>query len=696
LKETIRRTGLTSDTPIARWLAALLLLAINIAVCRRLFSVGYLPHFNSLEPFFFALADHIKSYWPHVGWYPCWYGGMPFEYTYQPLLPHLAAAVSLVTSWTTPHAFHFCVALFYACGPVALYLLVLGLSQRLDTAIFAALCYSLWSPSALLVPAIAQDIGGVWHARRLYNAVVYADSPQIAGLTMVPLVILAVHWAVRRPGVLSVIVTALALISVPLINIPATIGLAMALAAYFLALNRDRLTCVLVLAGSSFLALNRDRLTCALVMAGSSLLGYLLFCRWMPPSEFPLMLRNEQVTNPDLTPHRLLWSFAFILLVLAIAWGANRLRLSPVTRFAVLFSFITGAIALGEPWFHISLLQESPRFHVILEMAIAVLVGVGLSELAAVNRVTRIAVIVVVTVLAGIQFVHYRRFARQIINNANIAARSEYRVARWFDRNAGGRRVLAPGSIEFFLNSATRTPQMTGCCLQNALSMAEVYASYQYVTDDGAEPSKAAGINLQWLKALGVSFVVTDDAKSTEVYHDVRHPYKFDGVLPLRWRDDGDFIYEIPMPSASLAHAVLPDELVQRFPVNGIDVAPLGQYVTALDDPSRPVLKSDWLGTSELRVAGPVAANQIVSIQVSYHPGWRAKANGRDVPVAHDALGFIAVSPGRSGPCDLRLVFTGGREYTITKIISICTWISVLVALLFYARAIRLRRRLPR
>jgi len=673
----VRQIHLTNDSRSARWLAALLLLALNIAVCWRLFSAGYLVHFNSGDPFFFALTDHIRSFWPHLGWYPCWYGGMPFEYTYQPLLLHIAAAVSWVTAWSTPHAFHFCVALFYALGPVALYMLVLSLSQRLDTSIFAGLCYSLWSPSALLVPAIALDMGGIWHARRLFNIVIYADSPLTVGLTMVPLAILAVHWAVRRPSVLSVIVTAIALISVPLTNIPATIGLAMALAAYFLALNRNRLTC-------------------AVVVAGSSLLGYLLFCRWMPPSEFPLMLRNEQVTNPDLTPHRLLWSFAFILLVLAIAWGADRLRLSLITRFAVLFSFITGAIALGEPWFHISLLQQASRFHVILEMAIAVLVGVGLSALAAVNRAARVAVIVIVTLLAGIQFVHYRRFARQIVNSADVTVRSEYKVARWFDQNAGGRRVLVPGSIEFLLNSVTRTPQMTGCCLQNALSMAEVYAYFQYASDAGVEPSKAAGINVLWLKALGVSFVATSDAKSTEVYRDVRHPYKFDGILPLRWRDDGDFIYEVPMPSGSLAHAVFPNELVQRFPVNGIDVVPLGQYVAALDDPSRPVLETAWLGTSELRVTGPVAANQIVSVQVSYHPGWRATVEGRDTAVDHDALGFIAVAPRCSGPCDLRLVFTGGREYTVTKILSIFAWISVLLALILYARATRHRRRVTR
>ena len=155
--ETVRRIGLTSDTPMARWLAALLLLTMNVVLSWRLFSAGYLVHFNSSDPFFFALTDHIRSYWPHVGWYPCWYGGMPFEYTYQPLLLHIAAGVSWVTAWSAPHAFHFSVALFYALGPVTLYRFVLGLSQRLDTSIFAALCYSLWSPSALLVPAIAQD-----------------------------------------------------------------------------------------------------------------------------------------------------------------------------------------------------------------------------------------------------------------------------------------------------------------------------------------------------------------------------------------------------------------------------------------------------------------------------------------------------------------------------------------------------------
>jgi len=637
-------------------------------VCWRLLFVDYLPHFNSLEPFFFALANHIKSYWPHTGWYPCWFGGMPFEYTYQPLLPHLTAALSFATDWSTPHAFHVCVAVLYALGPVTLYLLVLSMSQRLDMAVFTGLCYSLWSPSAMLVHSIAVDIGGVWHARRLYNAVVYADSPQVAGLTLVPLAILAVHWAVRTPTVLSVIVSALALIFVPLTNIPAAIGLAMALGAYVLALDRDRFTCILV-------------------AGGGALVGYLLICCWVPPSELLLILRNVPVTNPGLSHSRLPWLAGLALLVLILSWLLNRSRLPLVARFATLFTVITGAVALGGPWFGMSLLQQSDRFHVILEMAIAILVGVGLSSIAALNRFGRLSVIFVVTLLAVIQFVNYRRVAREIIRNADIASRSEYKVAEWMDHNAGGKRVLAPGSIGFFLNSQTQTPQMTGCCQQNELSRAEEYAYYQYGSDDGTEPSQAANISLQWLRALGVSYVVMNDAKSTEVYHDIRHPYKFEGVLPLRWRDEGDWIYEVPLPSESLAHAVYQSEQVTRFPANGIDIEPLAPYVRALEDPTRPPLQTTWLSTTELRVAGTVASSQLISVQESFHPGWRAIANGRDVPIVRDALGFMAVSPACSGPCDLRLTFTGGTEYAVTRYLSICSWIGVLIALGFYARS---------
>jgi hypothetical protein len=643
-------------------LAVLLLFALNLAISWRLLFVHYLPWFNSIEPYFFALAEHIKAQWPHTGWYPCWYAGMPFEYTYPPLLLHATAAASFLARCSLPHAFHICVALFYSLGPVTLYLLVLQLSRKLDAAIFAGLCYSLWSPSALLVHNIALDIGGVWHARRLYNAVFYGDSPQMAALTLVPLALLALQRAVRHPGAWSIMVAAVALMAVPLTNIPATIGLAMALVAWVLALDKGTGRCLLLL-------------------AGSALLGYLLICRWMLPSDLLLTFENIRTREAPLAAGLPLWYAALAVAAVVARWGMNRLGLTFAARFALLFCLITGVIALSGPWFGVHLLEQSDRFHIVLEMAVAILAGIALGWLAALNRISRIAVIALVVVLSAWQFRNYRHFARQIIYDADITSRSEYKVARWMDRNAGGARVLVPGSIRFFLNSVTGTPQMTGCCEQNALSGAEDHAYYQYGTDEGVTPQRSAEMNIAWMKALGVAYVATNDANSTEVYHDVRHPYKFDGLLPLRWRDAGDFIHEVPMPSHSLAHVVYADELVVRAPVNGLDVQPLSRYVQALEDPARPVLTGAWVNTTELDVKGPLAPRQLISVQVSYHSGWRATANGRDAKITRDGLGFMAIDPGCSGPCVVRLAFTGGSEWTATGVISVCTWAAVAIAL---------------
>jgi len=437
------------------------------------------------------------------------------------------------------------------------------------------------------------------------------------------------------------------------------------------------------------LALDVPRVRSVLLLVCSALLGYLLICHWMPPSDLRLMLDDIGTKEPTLSAAVPLWYVGLAAAALVLNWAMARLRMPLIARFAGLFSLVTGTVALSGPWFGVRLLEQADRFHVILEMAVAILAGVILGWLASLHRAARIAVVGVVVVLAGFQFRNYRHFARRIVSDADVTRRSEYKVARWMEQNAGGTRVLVPGSTSFLLNSVTSTPQMAGCCEQNALSRAEEYAYYQFASDDGATPEHSAEVNIAWMKALGVAFVATSDASSTEVYRDLRHPCKFKGLLPLRWRDAGDFIYEVPLPSHALAHAVYADELVRQAPVNGLDVQPLSRYVHALEDPSRPSLTATWLTTTELEINGPVAPGQHVSVQISYHPGWRATANGRPARIARDSLGFIAVEPACSGPCIVRLDFTGGGEWLATRVVSLLAWLAVLIALAWDFRSRR-------
>jgi hypothetical protein len=61
---------------------------------------------------------------------------------------------------------------------------------------------------------------------------------------------------------------------------------------------------------------------------------------------------------------------------------------------------------------------------------------------------------------------------------------------------------------------------------------------------------------------------------------------------------------------------------------------------------------------------------QVLSIQISYHPGWTASVNGRSVPVRSDGIGLIVVDPGCEGECRVDLAFTGGVEAATVQIVS--------------------------
>src|SRR6266498_330741 len=84
---------------VLRLIAPGVLFSLNFWIAWRLFFTGFLAHFGSIEPVFFALARHIRAQWPHLGWWREWFCGMPFAYTYQPMFHHLVALVSFTSGW---------------------------------------------------------------------------------------------------------------------------------------------------------------------------------------------------------------------------------------------------------------------------------------------------------------------------------------------------------------------------------------------------------------------------------------------------------------------------------------------------------------------------------------------------------------------------------------------------------------------
>src|SRR5689334_3684049 len=70
------------------------LLWIQVYICRRVFFLEYTGQMHSMHGFWMAMARLAGDAWYKPTWWPYWFAGMPFEFTYMPGVPGLAAAIS--------------------------------------------------------------------------------------------------------------------------------------------------------------------------------------------------------------------------------------------------------------------------------------------------------------------------------------------------------------------------------------------------------------------------------------------------------------------------------------------------------------------------------------------------------------------------------------------------------------------------
>jgi hypothetical protein len=174
--------------------------------------------------------------------------------------------------------------------------------------------------------------------------------------------------------------------------------------------------------------------------------------------------------------------------------------------------------------------------------------------------------------------------------------------------------------------------------------------------------------------------------ESTNYFRPFVHPHKFDGILPLLWRDRGDAIYEVPSRSSSLAHVIPSSAVVTRTPIHGLDIAPVEPYVAALEDPRYPLAAFQWKGMSAADIRATVEPGQVIAVQVTYERGWEAWAGGKRLRVRGDGIGLMVIEPDCAGPCEISLRYTGGTERVVTRAISLAV---MLVAVAFAWRGRR-------
>ena len=629
-----------------------ILIAINAYIAQDLFGADFIRQFGSIESSFIALASYIIRNAGDLTWYPLWFGGMPFHNVYQPGMHFTVAASAIWFCLTPQHAYHLVSAVVYSLAPFTLFWFCDRATGLPGYAFAAGLMYSVISTSALLSSTVWNEIGGPFHSRRFQTMVGYGEGPHIMATALLPVALLCVHRAVvdrrRRYFPLSSLVLACLVLT----NWPGTVGLTIALVAFCLSNRGAKRIAWLRLMGIAFVA-------------------YLLACRWIPPSTILLVPANAQQSDYSyFRAIHLLLAIALLLGLAAIHVGFQRRRVNPFFRFGVYFALLSAVITLSRLWFGWNLFPQGHRFQIEMEMGLAMAICyVGRLLLIRLPSRGRFVVIAVLVIAAVPAIESNRQYARAMNAPMDMTQTSEYRMAQAFRILRPNDRVFGPGNVGLWMNLWTDTPQVSGCCDQGIPDYEHRISDYTIYSGQNTG-SRDAQYSLTWLRAYGATAVGATGPASTDMYR-MRNPLKFEGVLPVIWRNGDDVIYDIPQRSRSLAHVIPRSAIITQAPRDGLDTAQLDRYVATLDNPEFPIASFTWPSRHSAIIRAIVKAGQVLSIQVSYDDGWNARVNGIKKTIERDKIGQMVIDPGCTGPCEVDLVYDGGMEASVTNLLQI-------------------------
>jgi hypothetical protein len=644
-------------------LCVLVLLIVNLTIAAPLFGVEYSAYNGSIEGTFIAIARVMAAHPGEWKWWPLWNAGMPFENAYLPLLHWMVAAFSAVTGLSAARSFHIVTAGLYVSSAGAVFWMALAVSRKLAASFVAALAYSCFSVSALLVPAIRADAGGALNLRRLHILVYWGEAPHTLALALLPVAIVCFVHALTTHAVKWKILAGVLAAGVVLSNAFGIVALAVALLCWLLAFRPQ------------------PWWKAPSIVAAIGAVSYCWTAPWMSPSMIRA-IRTNPTAGGDLRYTAASWIALGILSGgYMLLWSVlRRAKTTAHVQFFALFGYVFTAIVAAWYVWGVAVIPQPSRYQ--LEMDLALLLAVVFGGAAILDRLprrVRSAAVAVVMICLALETVHSVSYARGLIRSVEPGRLSEYRIAKWMDRNRHGERAFIAGSSSFLYNVFTDNPQFQGGHIQFAVNpfIPGMVYQIQSGTNGGA---RSAEVSVLWLKAFGAHAIAVSGPKSTDAYKAFADPRKFDGVLPLLWREGDDAIYEVPSRSPSLAHVIPAAAVVKRIPIHGLDIEPVVPYVAALDDPQYPLATFQWKGMSAAEIRATVDRGQVIAVQVTYDPGWEAYANGRRQPVRGDAIGLMVIDPECHGPCEISLRYTGGKDRVATRAMSLA---AMLVAAAF-------------
>ena len=604
-------------------------------------------NWSSIESAFLSDAIFIAENYPHVGWYPYWYGGIPFHLSYTPFLPYLVAGFHFLMGWSVGHAYRVVTGIAYATIPATLYILARTVSGSRVAALTTSLAYAL-------IPTFFQGLTPS-HPEIL---AVYGEGPHVFALPFLLLAIAMLMRCMRRPTSRGYLATAILVAVVAITNL-------IALFAFVLLAS-------LVLAAEIVYGQPTQALRVFILTAWLSF-GLVAF-------QYDLQFIQASASfsaGDDLSFVGILSSpwlpVIFILMTLVpglliiIRHSLGKREKSRAAFLAMVWIGVFGTIVLAKQLFDLTLAPQPNRYTPELDLSVAFVTGLLVAGIA--DSLIRlrpeagggfrhairagVTALVIAILLFNSTTTLLPISTRTTSPATSIADVPEYRIATWLSTRVADERVYATGTTSFWLNVFSNIQQVRGGSEQGAVN--RWWGRVGYQMNMGADPQ----LSVFWAKAWNVKYIVVTFPNATTAYHDYASPDKFNGVLPLRYYYQGFGIYEVPLLQSAMIQCVSAKSAASLQPISSItDTRDLSSYLSLVNSPPlSPQVTYSTPNSEQIVISvSNASTDTAIVVKMTFDQRWHADLDGRPITIASIGPDFMIVSPQSTG--NYRVILT--------------------------------------
>lgn len=482
------------------------------------------PAQTSLIPIQIALARFLVQGGNILGNYPYWYlGTTPYRYLTGPILPSILVLLHRIFPGLSLFEIFFgLIGLAFPLGAFGIYLFVKELGAARLSASLVAFLYFF----GLLIPLLFR----------------FSDGRYLITFSSLPFIFLAYFqllkkWSSKK-GIFCSILIAFAMLLDALIIPTLILGLS-----------------TIFLAQVGWKRAEEKLKRSLLVIAG----GLLLATLWYSPGYWLTLLQAPSLTGKGLASVAI-WILKLLPTVLALGMAIFSVRFfkkkNPVRDFCFYWLFIFGFLTLlrflSDPDFWL----DWTAYSLELQLGLSVLGGLVVERLVSHTSKMPIKIMrmyantLILSVVCCSLFVVWLFLTNKFVLatlQQDITNTVEYKIGRQLSETAKpGERAFLSGTSAFWLNAFFDVPQVRGGVDQASVDKAWRKATWE-IRDGSAGSPQGAKKSVEWLKKLGVKYLVVHTEDSDEFYHDFAYPEKFEEVEGLEkvCELNGDRIYRI-------------------------------------------------------------------------------------------------------------------------------------------------------